>query len=304
MSLPFGIENHHVDVYASNINQLAQTRGFLFSGKIREDSKQGETSWHDTILPTTHKPITIKGADTPRGPVSMFRRGVSCTGYDNGVELYEDDAIRQLTDPESSVVEQQVASRNRLKNEKVINAMIGVAMQKIYGHDGPIELAALPDANKIAVDLGSTGTNTPITTGKLRALKKRFMDTGEASFVNGTEEIYLLHSPDALMAFLAWIEQNSSSNVASVQALVDGKVNKWMGFTWIPCTQIPAVSGVRPIIAWAKNGVLYNEWKTKSRIAELVEHSFSTLAYDRVDCGAVRLNDQLVNIAYCDENPA
>jgi hypothetical protein len=303
MALPYGIENHHIDVYSSNINQLAQVRGFLFSGKIREENKHGEVSWHDTILPVEHTPVAVKGGDTPWTDPGSFRRGVSNSPFRHCAPLYKDDAILQLTTPTSALIEQQVASRQRVKNRIVIASMLNAAMQKVDGHDAPYTLETLPTANKIAVDYGSPGTNTPITTGKLRALRQVFLDTGEKGFEDGTEEIYLLVSPSALMAFLAWVEVNSTANVASVQALIDGKMNRFLGFTWVTSPQIPFESGstIRPIIAWAKNGMLYNEWQTLSRVDERPDKDYAVQVYDKIWCGGVRLNDQLIHAAYCDE---
>jgi len=298
----WGIDNTHIDTFSANVNRLAQQTSYLFSGKIREDNKQGEVSWHDTIKPRTHNIITVRGAVTPLVESEWFRRGVSATGYDNAAPLFIEDAIRQLIEPRSPITQEMVNSRMRLKNQSVIDAALGSAMQKSQGHKGAISFVPLPSGNKIAVDYGTPGTNTGLTTGKLRALRKKFLDLDDPRFTQGTETLYLLCSPDALMRFLEWAEKNSTSNVLSVRELIDGKINRWMGFEWILTGQIPAVADVRPMIAFAKDGLLHNTWKTMTRADWRPDLSYTWQAYDRIDHGAVRLNDQLVHIAYNDES--
>ena len=110
---------------------------------------------------------------------------------------------------------------------------------------------------------------------------------------------YLAFSARQLTNLLATTEV-TSSDFNTVKALVEGKVNEFMGFTFVRTERLTLDGNSdRQVIAWASDGLLMaNGSNNITRITERADKSYSVQVFRSEDFGATRMEeDKVVEIA-------
>jgi hypothetical protein len=167
----------------------------------------------------------------------------------------------------------------------------------------------------VAIDGDGNASNMNVET--LRRLKLLF-DQAEVP-----EEIprHIALTGAQLYSMLGQTEA-TSSDFASVKALVQGQMDAFMGFQFhrleLVNSQASALSanfdtgavgsgsddvnGFRKVIAWAQDGMVLGVGKDlTARIAERTDKCFSVQTYGAMSVGAVRMEEVKVAVAFCDE---
>ena len=143
---------------------------------------------------------------------------------------------------------------------------------------------------------------------EIEQLKKEFTDLAKlrqaARIINGNDvdpdiQRYLAFTAIQLDNLLATTEV-TSSDFNTVKALVEGKVDTFMGFKFIRTERLTTDgNGDRQIIAWAQDGLLLASGSNNiTRITERADKSYSVQVFRSEDFGATRMEeDKVVEIA-------
>lgn len=239
--------------------------------------------------------VTDRKADTGDGDSSgkkywIFRRKFQF------VRSWDEDDQPQLGDivlPQSDEIASASAAENRRADLLIIESMDAT---RYIGEQGTTS-DAFDAAQSINVNYVPSGTavDSGLTMGKLRAMK-RIMDLNEVP----EGDRYLAYGARQLEDSLG-ITEITSRDYSDMQALKDGKVDRFMGFTWIPTQQLPVASGVRKVFAWSKSAVRFADLERNVHIDVIATKSHKTQLRCVKRMGAVRAKWNGVVRAYCNE---
>jgi hypothetical protein len=283
--MSFEITTAFVNQFGANIDLLSQQKDSRFMGKLRMESQTGELGFYEQVGPTAAQERTSRHSDTPRIDTPHARRAVSLRDWEWADLIDNADKVRMLIDPTSTYAMSALMAMNRSRDDVIIEAALGSAKT---GKSGTT-LVALPAAQKVAASA------TGLTIDKLR----------EAAEIINSNDVdpdiprYLAYTSKQLTDLLEATEI-TSSDFNTVKALVEGKVDTFMGFKFIRSERLTADgSGDRQIIAWAEDGLLLAQGSNnQTRITERADKSYSVQVF-RSECfGATRMEeDKVVEIA-------
>ena len=304
-----------VKQYSSNVIHLSQQKGSKLQGLVRTESQNGESKFFERIglvdaLEKTGRHADIEYSDTPHS-----RRRVTLSDFYYADLVDEEDKIRMLISPESDYAKAAVNAMGRKKDDKIIAAALGNAYS---GKEGSTAVA-LPASQKVACHDGTTTTGNNLNVKTLRAVKAKF----DSNDVDESISRHFGITSSQLQSLLAE-EEVTSSDYASVKALVMGEVNSFMGFNFVrterfvrSATDVTynVVSGVvgsgtgtisaaksRRCIAWAKDGLLLSVGKDiMSKIEPDMKKHYAMQVYVKMGIGATRLEEEKVVEVICSE---
>ena len=282
------ITDAFVRQFSNNVMHLVQQRGSVLRGAVRTDSQTGKTAYVDQIGGTEPVKRSARHADTPLIATPHSRRRISLVDYEWADLIDEQDKVRLLAEMEGPYSTNASWAMGRAMDDEIIAAALGTAYT---GEDGNTSVG-LPVGQQVAVDGGG------LTLDKLRKARRIL----RANDVPEDEELFIAVTAAQLDDLLATTEV-TSQDFNSVKALVDGALNKFMGFTFLHTERLSLDSGGdRQVIAWAKTGLQMNvAMEPKARITERADKSHATQVYFAMSLGATRLEeDKVVEIA-CQE---
>jgi hypothetical protein len=300
-----------VDQFGANVFHLAQQKGSRLKGLVRNESQNGESAFYDRIGKVAAVKKAGRHSSTPQLDTPHSRRMVTLEDYEWADLIDQQDKIKMLNDPASEYVMAAVWALGRSMDDEIISAALGSA----YSGQKGTTTVAHPNSQKYAANDASVTSNLNVRT--LRAVKRKF-DEAE---VDPSEPRYLVCSASQIEALLGQTEV-TSSDFATVKALVQGEVNTFMGFEFIRSerlsTQVSALSGsgttgavgsgtslvgYRKCFAWSKMGLLLAIGKDiVSKIDERNDKSYATQAYACMSIGATRMEEEKVVEILCKES--
>lgn len=283
--MSFEITTAFVNQFGANIDLLSQQKDARFMGKTRMETQTGETGFYEQIGATAAIERTSRHADTPRVDTPHSRRAVTMATFEWADLIDQADKVRMLIDPTSSYSMSAVMAMNRSRDDVMIEAALGTARTGKTGSTNVV----LPSSQKIVANA------TGLTIDKLREASEII----NANDVDPDIRRYLAFSARQLTNLLATTEV-TSSDFNTVKALVEGKVNEFMGFTFVRTERLTLDGNSdRQVIAWASDGLLMaNGSNNITRITERADKSYSVQVFRSEDFGATRMEeDKVVEIA-------
>lgn len=269
----------------SRLREYATERNF--AGKRKAFNQVGSTSWRE---------VTSRHGDTNPTETDKYKRWLNKKLYDwvTWEDEFDQELLAEIAAPKSAEVESAAFSWNRLIDSKMANAALGNAYE---GEDGTTAIA-LPASQSIAVDYVESGlaANSGLTIGKLRKANSLF---GLAE-VDESEPRVMAVTQLQLDDLLKMTEVNSA-DYNNVKALVDGKVDTFMGFKFKRVNDLPVSSSIRSCVAWVKSGVWYGlgERKTHMDLLPSKNHTMQIRLVQHFD--AVRSEENKVVKILCAE---
>jgi hypothetical protein len=304
-----------VKQYSANVFHLSQQKGSKLQGMVRNESQSSESAFYDRIGSVEAQLKVGRHSDTTYSNTPHSRRRVTLKDYFFADLVDKEDKIRMLISPESEYVQAAVWALGRAKDDEIIAAALGNAYSGVDG----ATVVALPAAQKVAAHDGTTTSGVNLNVRTLRAIKQKF---------DGADVSEDLMKGFAITSFqvqslLAQTEV-TSTDYASVKALVMGEVNSFMGFNFVRTERLPrsatnvtynVVSGVvgsgtgtitaansRRCIAWAMDGLLLaTAQDINGKIDVLPTKHYSTQVYASLHLGATRMEEAKVIEVICSE---
>lgn len=313
------ISNAFVEQYRDAVYMNAELNGGKFDGKVREEMITGEAAFFETLDAIFASTAGAQFADSPQSDIAHDRRQVTPVDYEVGAMIDKWDEVKLLANFESRYVQRMVASLMRKKDIAVITAALGDAKTGQAGGT----TTAFDFANQtIDVATGSTGS-TGLNIEKLIATKALFWEN-DVNVEDPNKKLYFVCSGKQLEDLLN-DDKVTSSDYATVKALVNGDISQFMGFEFIRSELTPYVSGgaveldwtaadvpkdtagtdIRAAFAYSKDGVLLGKNPDiETRIAERADKRFNWYAYARGAFGGTRMEESAVVLCPCDQSPS
>lgn len=284
--------------FRNALDMLAQQTDSRLAGAVQSEGGLGKTHWYDAIGTTSAQQIVGRYQNTPNNDITHQRTRVDLAGYNVGHMLDSIDALQTIHDPQSKYVMACNAAMNRAKDSVIISAFFADVKRDETGST----TVSFPAGNQVAVDswaYGAGSGNTGLTVSKLIEAKKILM----AGEVDPDEECFCAVSAIQMANLLATTEV-TSADYNSVKALVDGKVNQFMGFTFIHSERLNTNgSGYRRVPAWQRSGMYLGVGKDISaNVGQRADKNYNWQVYHEMYLGAARVEDAKVVEIICSES--
>lgn len=296
--MSFQVTEHFVQQYRANVTHLAQQKGSRLRNTVMvETNVVGKSAFIDFIGKVAARKVTERHGDSPLNPTPHSRRRVTLFDYDTGDLVDKLDKIRMLNDPTSDYAQAHAWAMGRGMDDELINAFFATVYT---GEDGATQVT-FPAANQVAVNDWTYGTgsgNAGLTISKLISAKTLI---GEAD-VDPDEPWFIAVAPKQVANLLETTEA-TSADYNTVKALVEGKIDTFMGFKFIQTNRLLTDSNsYRRLPVWTPSGMgLAIGQDIMGRIAERSDKRFAMYVYFCMAIGAVRAEEKKVYEIKCAE---
>jgi hypothetical protein len=284
------IEQHYVAAFGQNLMHVPQERRARLLDTVDSDinfTEKGEFFTDEQLGESEPEDVQERFGDSPTGQVNRERRGAFFQGFHDGKMLDTADVARQLVDPANPIVQAMQFGMQRKRNRAIMDGLLGAARQGKQLENS----VALPNSQII-------NTTGGLTIAKLRAASL-LLDESEVDAEEGANERYWIGAAADKDSLLATTEV-TSTDYNTVKALVDGKVDTYMGFkfVWFASKHIARTStNRRRNIAYIKRAGVYRARPLVGgpngnvKIAERADKQFNWYAYYKSEHGFMRRFD-------------
>ncbi len=295
------LPEHYQTDFSDNWEHLVQQGESRLESSVTKVTVKGKERTFDQLGKSKMRLITTRNGKTVPSDTPMAKRWLRPRGYDEVTYIDEFDsvALGELPTPQSEHVKSHAMAAKRTMDEVIIAALEGAAY---IGEDGttPVDV---PASQKVAVDYVQSGTaaNSGLTLAKM-ARAKYILDKNEVPM----DGRYLAVSAKQINDLLVNVIEIKSSDYNEVKALVDGKVNRFMGFEFRVTELLTLVTAtdVRTCIAYHKDGIALGIGKAEQARIDIrpdLNHTIQIRTVMMV--GATRKEEERVVLIYCDESP-
>jgi len=277
-----------VEQYKSNVLHLAQQKGSRLRDAVRSETVTGKAHFFERIGSTAAQKRTSRHSDTPRMDTPHSRRKVTMDDYDWADLIDNEDKVRMLISPQSEYAMAGAWAMGRAMDDAIIAAAVGTAYGGVAGGTS----VSLPSGNKVVHASGG------LTLAKLLSAKE-IMDAAD---IDPDEPRYLACAAGQITDLLN-VTQVTSSDYATVKALVQGDVDSFLGFKFLRTQRLGTDSdGNRQVTAWAKSGIgLALGADIKTKISERDDKNYATQVFLSMTIGATRIEEEKIVEIACTE---
>jgi hypothetical protein len=310
--MSFQITEHFVKEFSSNIYILAQQKGSKLRPFVRYESIKGKSKAFDRLGAVEARDKTTRHENTPQIDTPHSRRWCFLADKDWGDMIDDLDKVRLLNDPQSEYMMLGMWALGRKIDDVIIKAF-GATVITGEEADGT---AVLPNSQKYAANDGTNLTNLNVKT--LIAVKSKF----GVNDIDPELQVHMAFTQRQLDALLG-DDQITSADYNTVKALVEGKVDTFMGIQFHRLERLTSqegalavdpttgavgsgggdAAGSRKCYAWTQPAMILGVGQDmKGRIAERADKSFSTQVYACMAVGSVRMEEAAVVEVFCKES--
>jgi len=277
-----------VEQYKSNVFHLAQQKGSRLRDAVRSETVTGKSHFFERIGSVAAEKRTSRHSDTPRMDTPHSRRKVTMDDYDWADLIDQEDKVRMLISPQSEYAMAGAWAMGRAMDDSIIAAATGTSYGGVSGGTS----VALPSTQKIVH--GSAG----LTLDKLIEAKEKL----DANDVDPDEARYMIVTSKQ-MSNLLNLEKVTSSDYASIKALVQGQIDTYLGFKFLRTERLGLDSNSdRQVLAFCQSGIgLAVGSDVSTRISERADKNYATQVFLSMTIGATRVEDEKVVEIACNE---
>lgn len=293
------ITTYYETEYSKNWEMLAQQTDSRLGAAVTPTTITGKRRKFNQLDVGEMSEVTERKGDTPDGDSTGVAYWLYRRKFEKVITFDEDDEIQlgTISLPDSDEVASMAAASNRTKDDVIIQAF---GATRYIGTDGTTSDSF--DTNfSIAVDYVASGStaNSGLTLAKI-ARAKKLLDAAEVE----DGERYFAHSAQQLQDMLL-IDKMTSEDYASVKALVEGKVDRFLGFKFVQTERLArnTSTDVRTCFAWHKSGIKFADGGRNVHMDVLPSRRHCKQIRGVYRCGAVRTQNEKVVRIYTDESP-
>lgn len=303
--MALSIQDHYQVKYTNKWGSLLQQTASRLEEYVSVDrGLSGKVVFYDQFGILDFDEKTDRMGKTRLDEAPTFKRSIRPRVFTKAIGYDEFDAkkLGDIDVPVSKTIEGLRAAANRRMDDVMISGFLDT---NYVGEDGvdPVEID-----QEIPVDFVDSGTasSSGLTVDKLRAALQLF-EENEAwgqDAENYGDQLVMAVTSSQLMNLLRATEV-TSIDFNSVKALVEGKVDSFMGFKFIRTQRLPLVDGVRTCLAWVKSKAKFGVWddfKVKLSIRDDMDEALQVRA--KFACGATRLQEEGFVTLKCVESPS
>lgn len=294
--MSFSVPTHFVNAYTTNVQMLLQQKGGRLLGTVSQGSYTGKgAKAAEQIGPVKPVKNLSRHSDTPLISTPADARWVFPNDYEWADLIDDQDKLRMLIDPQSAYTQNGVNAQRRAQDDEILQAFFAASAT---GENGSTS-TTFPAGQIVGVNVG--GTNSNLNVAKLRAAKRLFMAAGVDL---DTTKLYMTITSADHDGLLNEI-QVVSTDYNSKPTLVDGRVQSFMGFNFIPIeftdtssyatdTVSAMTSGSnRLLAAWAEGYMHLGMWEdVRVEVTVRPDKRYATQVYTKTTIGATRLQEK------------
>jgi hypothetical protein len=295
------LPEHYQTDFSDNWEYLVQQEDSRLESSVTKVTVKGKERTFDQLGKSKMRLITTRNGKTVPSDTPMAKRWLRPKGYDEVTYIDEFDkvALGELPTPQSEHVKAHAMAAKRTMDEVIIAALEGTAY---IGEDGTTAVD-VPTSQKVAVDYVQSGAtaNSGLTLAKM-ARAKFILDHNEVP----QDGRYFAVTAKQINDLLVNVIEIKSSDYNEVKALVDGKINRFLGFEFRMTELLTLVvaTDVRTCIAYHREGIalgIGQAEQAKIDIRPDLNHTIQIRTVMMI--GATRKEEERVVLVYCDESP-
>jgi hypothetical protein len=306
-----------VKQYSANIFHLSQQKGSRLRSFVRSEAQKSKYEFFERLGATAAVLKASRHGDTPLMNSDHSRRRVGLADYEWADMIDNEDKIRTLIDPQSAYVQSAMMAMGRSMDDVIIEAALGTAYS---GEEGATSVI-LPASQYVGAVVSGTPAVSNLNVETLIRVKSKFG-------VNDVDSEIPLHIAVTQSQIDAMLGQTSvtSADYNNVKALVEGKVDTFMGFKFHRIQRLPTAgsggflaaittttgavalstgngNNCRRCFAWAQDGLVLSVGQDMlASIDKRADKSLATQVYARMSIGATRLEENKVVGILCTES--
>jgi len=247
--------------FTSNLQLLLQQLTAMFTPYVDRGSHVGKlASPVNQLGPVQMKAPAGRFAPLDRQDPTMTRRWVQPVDKEGTILIDNFDKLKTIIDPQSGEVQAFMAGVAREYDDRIIaaffaDALTGVDSGALVTEQFPAT-ASTAGGYTVAIGFGASG-NTGLTVAKLiegkRVLRHNHNDFDADQIcvgIGSQQEADLLSQA-----------QVTSTDFNDKPVLVDGKITRFLGLTFVYSERMTWASNVRSIPMWAKSGMHLGDWQ-------------------------------------------
>jgi hypothetical protein len=249
--MSFEVDTALVQTYKSNIEIQFQQKGSRLRSTVNNVSQKAEFDFYDRIGPTDAVEVTTRHSDTPLISTPHDRRRIALRDFDWADMIDRKDKIRMLADPTSPYTMNAVYALGRKMDDVIVSAAVGTAYTGKTGSS----TVAHPAASKVAKDYVESGSaaDSNLTIAKLRRVRYLLTST-EAVSEEDEEGIHAIITANQIQALLRTTEV-TSADYNTVKALVEGKIDTFMGFKFKRTERLAKSGNIRNCLFYPASAI-------------------------------------------------
>ena len=296
------IDTFYPTMFQTSFDQVLQQMDSRLLGSITRADFTGKKKWFNLLNDSEAQDILTRKGDTPDGEFDGSKYWLTQRPKEKVTTFDEWDKhfLGTIVLPTSDEVQSHAMAFNRATDDVIISAFDAT---RYIGEDGTTT-DSFPAGQSIASNYVETGSDTPsgMTLAKLRRAKY-LMDVSEVP----DSERYIVIGAQQEQDLLR--DTNlTSADFNTVKALVDGKVDTFLGFKFLKSQRLPVgtVSGVadiRSCFAFHKSAIKFAMSDRQTRMDILPQRRHALQIRSTMMLGAVRTENEKVVRIYSDETP-
>lgn len=273
--------------YSDNIMLLVQQMTSKLAGTVyQKPDCKGEESYQDQLASTTANEKLSRNEAVVNTDPDYDRRKIIPRYFYKAPLVDQMDKLMMMKDPTNEIVRNNAAALARAKDQVICDAFNAVAY---YGKAGT---STMSHTSAQIIVHSTAGLNMV----KIRAAEKML----NAAEVDDNDR-YLVVTAEEIEDLLA-ISEVTSSDYATIKALVSGQPGTLCGFQVVRCERLTLSSTTRTCFAYQKTGMVLGTWlDLKASIDILPQVHFSAQIYAGQSYGATRLEEKKVVPVECTE---
>lgn len=294
------LNNLLAEGYKSNIEILVQQRGSKLSRCVSNTRQSSKREIYETLSKVDATALNLassRDGDTSIGSGSNRKRVIlDLKTYEWADLIYREDKINSIGNPASVYAVNAAYALGRAKDKEIIESAIGDTTY--LDTDGETQV---PIESGHAINISSS---VDFSIGELRKLRKLFNEKD----IDPDDEQFIAVSGIEMSALLKEIQESKNipfHESEVVQGLVEGRVKKFLGFTFkvISKSLLKTASTKRLIPAWSKSAVLLATGQDISvDIQRRPDRRNAVQVYASVECAAARLDQNGVFLLYVNKS--
>lgn len=296
------IPQHFTTEFDANWQHLAQQKMERVREYSRVDDVEGKEKSYNQMGAIDWQQVTLRAGETRITDTPLSKRWIRPLVYDVAslFDEWDEKFLGQVKLPKSETVTSHGYGYARLVDRIILAAAVGTA----YTGETGTTATTLPSAQEIAVNFVESGSvaNSGLTIGKLRQAQY-LLDDAE---VDEDDPRTVFLSAKQRQDLLRTTEM-TSSDYNTVKALVDGKINSFLGFTFRRVNKnfLPYNSGsdVRKVVIFTRSGMMFTDAGKRSYMDVRADKSHALQIRSTTAVGATRMEEVKVLTIACDESP-
>lgn len=301
------IPQHYIDTFDATWYALSQQKKCRLHDFVTMDNFKGERKRYNELGSMAWQKKTTRKSATRLTDLPTQLRWAYNEAYDIATDQdeWDDTLLGQVASPTGEAVQLFSNGYNRLKDDVIWQAAIGVAKVGEQGTDDE----ALP-ASQIVPFAASGSPNAAtaahrMTIDKLLAAKE-IIDDGADTDPDDPDGGRVLVCTARQITDLLKTTEIKSSDYNTVKALAAGQIDTFCGFKFVRIKRLPTVNeagaavaatasnNIRRCVAFVKGAVVLNEESRRSYMDRLPEREHTIQVRSSARLGAVRRENSLV----------